>query len=140
MDRGSITLGDLRGKLDMLEVASMNRIISAVLLAGVMSSASAASQAQPSGYESGNSLYADCVAAAGSFEYGMCLGYVKGVADHWEVVRAGSKRAACIPDGVTTKQIVDIVNRYLAADPASRRGSAAWLVNLALVEAFCPGR
>ena len=65
------------------------------------------------------------------FRMGLCLGYVKGVADH--ATNAGQ---LCIPDSVTDWQRVDVVKMYLGRHPARLSHDADRLVMDALADEF----
>jgi hypothetical protein len=75
-----------------------------------------------------------------------CWNYVSGVADavmlleaFSRVLRTGTDRTAfqaCIPSGVTIRQMVDIATRFLERHPQTRHTSGAALIMVALNEAF----
>jgi len=77
---------------------------------------------------SGNQLYEQCRVRSA-----FCYGYVEGISD-------GTYRLPnyelCFPEGVTAKQLVDVVTRYLAAHPETWHIEAGPLVAVALHEAF----
>jgi hypothetical protein len=86
------------------------------------------------GYKDGNSLLSDCEGRSrgdpgGRSQWGMCLGYILGVHDAHD-------RAICIPDGVKSGQVLDVVKRYLRNHPEERHHQASSLVLGALKETF----
>ena len=78
----------------------------------------------------GNVLAADCEPGQEAFEQGFCYGFAFAVYDSIQ------GEAACAPEGVTGKQIVSIVKKYLKENPAELHLSAYGLAGIALVEAF----
>jgi hypothetical protein len=81
-------------------------------------------------YQTGNDLLNNCVGNA--TENVACLGYIQGVADMWSVFRAANNHGECIPDGVVTRQLHDVVVRYLQDHPEHRHENGAGMV----IEAF----
>jgi hypothetical protein len=68
--------------------------------------------------------------------YGLCAGYVWGVADiMMESIPAFGWRA-CLPKTVNSKQAVDVVKRWLDQHPERGHYNAVSLVAVALAEAF----
>lgn len=91
--------------------------------------------------ETGNELQTLCANAEvhdGSFNSGMCLGYVVGVVEMHktatEVLHA--KGMFCMPSGVTHGQATLVVKKYLGAHPEKLHFAASSLVPVALQEAF----
>lgn len=82
----------------------------------------------------GNKLHESCItldfAAANT-----CTAYITGVADVLYNDAVADIRA-CIPLGVNTTQVEDIVKQYLAANPQNRHLTAASLIAIALSDAF----
>ncbi len=71
----------------------------------------------------------------GSFEDGVCLGYVLGISDAVNNF-AVAGREACIPRNVLNAQVQYIVRRYLADHPELLDRTALELVAAALSDAF----
>lgn len=94
----------------------------------------------PAQFYTGNNLYSDCTEPRGTNLYyqrsARCISYVMGVADQWSLQREMSGGSSCIPSGVTTGQLRDIVTQYLTANPGNRHLSAAALVMLAISQSF----
>src|SRR5215472_5151716 len=91
--------------------------------------------ARAADFKDGNKLYAHCAAIGAFIGYAYCQAYVEGVAD----AMSGNSidgHTACVPDGVTVQQVVDVATRYLAANPAERHFAASGLVAHALEDAF----
>jgi hypothetical protein len=84
------------------------------------------------GFETGNSLAQDCEKNDSMFEDGFCYGFVIGVFDRMQ------GDAMCAPDGVTIKQAVSIVKKFLKENPEDLHLPANGLVSVALALAF-PG-
>ena len=88
-------------------------------------------------FENGNELYRHCnneqaeSAEQKDTSVGLCLGYILGAYD------AGRKNyAICIPSGVTTGELKDVVTDWLLNHPEKRDLPAAGLVLNALLEKF----
>lgn len=81
----------------------------------------------------GNRLYELCRPNSRSSSF--CGDFVMGVANALMVGRVGHW-TACIPNGVTDDQVIDVATRYLDAHPAERPHAAGELVAQALAEAF----
>ncbi len=93
---------------------------------------SCALSAQANGYGENGNIMADGLDNNGStWLRGMYSGYVWGIADTLEL-----SGLVCIQNGVTRKQLVDVVIRYLAAHPEFRQLHAEALTGVALMEAF----
>ena len=90
-------------------------------------------------FESGNDLFDFCNQSP-NFFYGMCAGYIVGVADAMMGSQAaGGSMAgwnACFPQNVSNTQVRDIALKFLNAHPEIRHANAAPLVARALSEAF----
>ena len=78
----------------------------------------------------GNDLVADCADGAGYFMDGFCYGYVNAVFD------IAQNHLICAPDGVSRRQLVSIVKKYLKENPQYLHGYAHGLVESALMKAF----
>ena len=71
---------------------------------------------------------------------GECYAYVEGVADDAQATfSALHVKLFCLPQGVTSRQLVDIATNYLRDHPEQRHTVASANVVLALANAFpCP--
>mgnify|MGYP003650305081 CR=1 FL=1 len=78
----------------------------------------------------GNKLLEACEQDDETFGDGVCFGYVFGVFDVMQGV------TVCEPEGVTGKQIVSIVRKYLKENPENLHYEAAILVTHALDHYF----
>jgi hypothetical protein len=88
---------------------------------------------------SGNQLLERCRAEQGSFARGICYGYINGIADVLSSGIVVNGWSACFPAQVTSGQVVDVVTRYLTANPQVRHMSAPGIAAAALEQAFpCP--
>jgi hypothetical protein len=70
-----------------------------------------------------------------------CLGWVAGFADgflvHEELLSVPRRdRMACVPQGVTTIQIVRVIKKYLADNPGKARRPTRYIASIALAGAF----
>src|SRR5579872_350884 len=127
------------GRLSMVKQSTLAVLVVGMLIANV--SAQTGSQvwcgvtkhpgdipllrsAQPS-FETGNTLYAVCT----SGNQARCAGYIVGVAD---VFQSQNTTPVCLPTGVTGLQLVDVVKKYLADNPAERHYAAPSEIQLAL--------
>jgi hypothetical protein len=85
----------------------------------------------------GNALLANCQ-STGGMPLADCNGFITGVADvisNQLVVDVN----ACIPEGATRRQVIDVAVDWIDRYPATRHLAAYKLVALALHEAFpCP--
>ena len=75
-------------------------------------------------------MFESCELDDASFEDGVCYGYVFGVFD------SNPGDLICAPNGVTGRQLVDIVRKFFKENPEIRHDEAAVLVTVALAEAF----
>lgn len=120
-------------------------VLLAVLLALLGSSASAG----PASYVfSGSDIYEACTHAVQGLEktgeydehrFGVCAGFIAGIIDfHTVAARVESFPVAmfCLPPGITTAQVIRDVTAYLEANGARLHDLAAYLVILALREAY----
>jgi hypothetical protein len=87
------------------------------------------------GFDSGNSLHNACSGSEGEYGKAYCMGYSVGVADIMVYTTLDGWKA-CIPEGATRGQVMDIVTRWLANNPQKRHYNASGLVAQALEEAF----
>ena len=82
----------------------------------------------------GNKLLKDCEPDEVNFSDGMCYGYIAGVYDQGRYTPR-----ACIPNGVTLKQLIDVTKQYLRDTPAKRHQGADVLIVQAFRDAWpCP--
>jgi Rap1a immunity proteins len=70
-----------------------------------------------------------------------CLGWVEGFVDgflvHEELLSIPRRdRMACVPQGVTTIQIVRVIKKYLAENPGKARRPTRYIASLALAGTF----
>lgn len=80
---------------------------------------------------SGNELFQSCEAREGTADNGVCVGYIKGVADTFQIAHQ-----FCPPKGAIGEQLNDVVIKYLRDHPEKRHYSASSLVIVALQRAF----
>jgi Ssp1 endopeptidase immunity protein Rap1a len=79
--------------------------------------------------------------AARLYRDGTCLGWVAGFAEgflvHDELLGVPRRdRLACVPRGVSTIQIVRVIQKYLADNPAKAHRATRYIASLALAGAF----
>jgi Ssp1 endopeptidase immunity protein Rap1a len=72
----------------------------------------------------------------GSFNRGVCGGYVEGISDALGADNSINGYTACFPENVKERQTIEVVIQFLVANPATRHRDAAGLVAHALAEAF----
>jgi Rap1a immunity proteins len=112
----------------------------AILIAVALSSLVVGGEAT-AGFTDGNGLFRDCQGGddpretqagdpGGYSEWGMCLGYILGVADAFD------DNLFCLPNGVERGQIKDVVKLWFRDHPEKRHLPAADLVATALKEKF----
>jgi hypothetical protein len=70
-----------------------------------------------------------------------CLGWVQGFTDgflvHEELLSVPRRdRMACVPRGVTTLQVVHVIRKYLAENPAKAHRPTRYVASIALAGAF----
>jgi len=70
-----------------------------------------------------------------------CLGWVQGFTDgflvHEELLSVPRRdRMACVPRGVTTVQVVHVIRKYLAENPAKARRPTRYIASIAMAGAF----
>ena len=70
-----------------------------------------------------------------------CLGWVQGFTDgflvHEELLSVPRMdRMACVPRGVTTVQVVHVIRKYLAANPAKAHRPTRYIASIAMAGAF----
>ena len=88
-------------------------------------------------FVTGNDLLSNC---SGSVTFHLrCVGYIQGVADTMQNIRAVYGLSPCPPGGVTERQIEDVVISDLRANATTRDQSAASLIVGSIVDAWkCP--
>ena len=91
-----------------------------------------------SGLLDGNELLSRCSesAAANPVQWGVCLGYVLGIADALDRGATISGARACLSPDVTNGQLMDMVSQWLTRNPAKRHLNGATLTAAALQQAF----
>lgn len=71
--------------------------------------------------DSGNELLEHCTDMTGWFGRGYCVGYVAATVDAiFAVKQAYGREIACLPNGTTKGQAMDVVVQYLIQHPATR--------------------
>ena len=104
-------------------IAILPKTISAILIASTAGA-----------YQVGNNSLDHCVGnASGNVA---CLAYIQGAVDSWSSMRTVSGLPQCVPDGVSTHQLRDIVVSYLQSHPANRHEIAATLTIAAIAAAW----
>jgi Rap1a immunity proteins len=124
-------------------LGAVNTVLRLLVLAAALTPGAASAQTW-----SGNDLYRFCAGASTYHDAGVCLGYVVGVTDassqalipytRLTISEIGTRGGAewCLPKGVETGQMVDVVTKYLESHPADRHIEADYLVAHALAEAW----
>ena len=115
------------------------RLRALVLAAGVLCPASGSAQDQFPAFITGNRLLEVCTPV----QTPSCYAYVEGVVDALQstfgALRIQQHALFCLPQGVTSRQLVDIATNYLSDHPERRHYVASAQVGLALANAFpCP--
>jgi hypothetical protein len=115
------------------------RLKALVFAAGFLCPASGFAQDLFLGFVTGNRLLEICSPVKGP----SCYGYVEGVADDaqatFSALHMQQHALFCLPQGVTTTQLVDIAINYLRDHPEHRHTVASANVVLALANEFpCP--
>ena len=90
-------------------------------------------------YESGNSLLAKCENKKSTdLDYGLCLGYIRGIVDVHNTFVAGGLILPryCLAKGVTTGQLQKIVVKFMEERPELLHQSAGIFVIAAFSSAF----
>lgn len=107
----------------------MKNLIKAIFSASIL--ASSASHAL-----TGNEMLADLQRNDVSYEYGYSSGVLVGVV---EISSAFQSSNLCIPEGVSNKQINDVVKSNLQMAPERRHMNASFLAYMALIKTWpCP--
>ena len=122
------------------------------LLVAVFVLAAATVSAKSSNYVfTGKDMYESCTQAVtgldktGDYDdhrFGVCAGYIAGIIDFHTVattVESLPLDMFCLPRNISTARVIRVVTRYLADNPDRHQDLAAYLVILALREAYpCP--
>ena len=116
------------------------RLVCGVFLAGALYTP----PAQAGIYISGTDLFADCSVPKDNPVYfsrtERCTGFIAGVVDATEGVRALGGKPYCVPGDVTLGQLTQIVQTYLQNNPANRTLAASASVIAAIGDTYsCPG-
>ena len=94
----------------------------------------------PTSYASttGNDLVEFCDKDDASWKDGFCYGYVSGIAEILTWASAENVKI-CMPDNVTSKQVVSVVRKYMKNHPEVLHDGADFIIAIALNSAFpCP--
>ena len=110
-----------------------------VLAAGVLCPASGSAQDQLPAFVTGNRLLEICTPV----QTPSCYAYVEGATDAFQstfsALHMQQHALFCLPQGVTSRQLVDIATNYLRDHPEQRHTVASANVALAFANAFpCP--
>lgn len=96
----------------------------------------------------GKDMYESCTHAingldrSGEYDdhrFGVCAGYIAGIVDFHTVATTVESLPVdmfCLPENITTAQVIRDVAGYLGANPGKHHELAAYLVILALHEAY----
>lgn len=87
-------------------------------------------------YLSGNDILRDCASTASFIKQARCTGYIEGIADYLEMLRALMGARQCLPPRTEVSQVVDAFVAYLRKHPESRQESAASLGLLAITSTW----
>ena len=96
-------------------------------------------------YSDGNLLHETCNEAIAlfdsrgetdAFKAGSCFGYIRAANDMYEIMVINSNRTICIPSGISGKQLIRIVVKYLNDHPEKLHNPASLLVYEAFQESF----
>jgi hypothetical protein len=86
--------------------------------------------------QSGEALWRSCGGSLYVRAPDRCWAYVTGVADAVRLARGVALAHSCPPSDVQADELADVVRRFLAEHPESRRAPAAEVVGAALASAF----
>lgn len=125
-----MTLGQRIWKL-AVRVGVLLALAAGVLVSAAMSPARA-------GFYTGNELLAKCTADVSNPNLSICFGYVEAVADSldWTGWVGANGTDSCVPAGVTTGQLKDVLIKALNDDPANRNVDAYLLSEVAFKNAW----
>ena len=116
------------------------RLLALVFAAGFLCLASGFAQDLFPAFVTGNRLLEICTPV----QTPPCYAYVEGVADAFQsttfsALRMQQNALFCLPQGVTSRQLIDIAINYLRDHPEQRHDVASANVALAFANAFpCP--
>ena len=86
----------------------------------------------------GADIYAACISAPGTSDYGICTAYLNGFVTGMltdQIAReAGSP--VCLPDNTSTQQVREVVVKYLATHPDAATFESSAVVGFAVRQAF----
>ena len=87
---------------------------------------------------SGSAFQTFCAVETDSIDYGICLGFVRGLHMTHEIYGAISKnyKVFCLPPNVSTTQLVKIISKYLENHPENLHLEAASTAFVALKKVF----
>jgi hypothetical protein len=132
MERNPLFLSD--ELLQSIEILEMRKtLFLASLLAASSTALPVPAQTVPA-FMTGNDLLAKCEGAP-QYRF-QCIGYITGVADSFEVLRALYGVGHCVPRQLVEQQLQDVVVNALRANPAQRHLAAAQLVTDAIANAW----
>ena len=84
--------------------------------------------------KTGNGFLAGCSNMLSGENFGLCYGFLQGfVQREWML---GDSSNICIPETVSLKQMMDVINAWLVAHPQDRHYGMAYLAHAALFTAF----
>ena len=69
-------------------------------------------------------------------ESALCVGYIAGVLDQFDGQRSENNQKACLPSGVTLRQMKAVVVKYIRGNPEQLHFSAETLIVLSAKKAF----
>lgn|SRR5579863_1187167 len=84
------------------------------------------------GFQTGNTLLTSCTAP----NLDVCLGYIQGISDAMALGSLVNKSRACVPSGVSGRQLIDITVEFLKSHASIRHAQAASIVAVALANSF----
>lgn len=87
---------------------------------------------------SGGDIYTSCASAPGTQAYALCAAYLNGFIGGVLVDQISNEQGApiCLPDGMTTDQVREVVIRYGRTNPASLGVISSSFVGAAITKAF----
>ena len=100
----------------------------------------------------GSDIYESCTEAVTALDksgeyndhrFGVCAGYVAGIVDFHTVATTVESLPVdmfCLPKNITTAKVIRVVTQYLRDNPEKHEDLAAYLVILALHEAYPCGQ
>lgn len=89
---------------------------------------------------SGNKLYEYCSSSTAPIDeavkFSSCIGYVQASSDYLTLTEQIRSKPRCYPGDVTTRQLMDIVMKYMNDHPEDRSMPAVMVINLAIATAW----